>query len=128
MSIHRLAFAVAALASTAAVHAQVPLADFARHTQYRSVKISPGGDYLAADAIVDGKRHLALIEIANNKVLTIRPRGDDELSDFQWVGPRRVIYSLQQKIGAAPASDFAPMTLFSSILISDFAASRRRRV
>ncbi|TDR48405.1 dipeptidyl aminopeptidase/acylaminoacyl peptidase [Tahibacter aquaticus] len=101
MSIHRLAFAVAALASTAAVHAQVPLADFARHTQYRSVKISPGGDYLAADAIVDGKRHLALIEIANNKVLTIRPRGDDELSDFQWVGPRRVIYSLQQKIGGA---------------------------
>lgn len=97
----RLAAAVVALATSASAAAQVPLADFARHVQYNSVKISPDGDYLAADAMVEGKRHLALIEIASNKVLTIRPRGDDELSSFTWVGPRRVIYTLQRKFGGS---------------------------
>ena len=37
----RLAAAVVALATSASAAAQVPLADFARHVQYNSVKISP---------------------------------------------------------------------------------------
>ena len=41
----------------------VPLADFARHMQFKDVKISPDGKHLAATAIVGGNvepRHRSL--------------------------------------------------------------------
>jgi hypothetical protein len=40
----------------AAAAAEVPLADFARHAQFRSVKISPDGDCLAANFHRQGLR------------------------------------------------------------------------
>ena len=43
------------LATGASVAAEMPVADFARHGQYQSVKISPNGEYLAASALVDGQ-------------------------------------------------------------------------
>lgn len=71
-----------------------PIADFARHLQYRSVKISPDGNHIATDSMIDGKRHLTLIDLANSKGINIRPRGDDEINEFWWVGPTRVVYTL----------------------------------
>ncbi|HVJ62161.1 MAG TPA: S9 family peptidase, partial [Tahibacter sp.] len=96
---HRFLYqAVVALCGAAAFApayaAPPPVADFAKHLQYRSVKISPDGKHIATDSMIDGKRHLTLIDVANSKGINIRPRGDDELNEFWWVGPNRVVYTL----------------------------------
>ncbi|MDC8015732.1 alpha/beta hydrolase family protein [Tahibacter soli] len=88
--------AVCGLAAVAQAQAAQPLpvADFAKHLQYRTVKISPDGNHIATDSMIDGKRHLTMIDLANSKGINIRPRGDDEVDDFWWVGPNRVVYTL----------------------------------
>ena len=72
------------------VSADVPVADFARHTQYVDAAISPDGEYLAAVAVVKGKRVLALVHLADKKGVNLNPREGDELSGFRWVGSDRL--------------------------------------
>src|SRR5690242_5872904 len=91
-------FAIAAQA-----FAEAPLADFAKHEQFRDVKISPDGDYLAASAVVDGKTILSLIRLADMKGVNLRPRADSELADFWWVAPHRVMYTVGESIGELEA-------------------------
>lgn len=79
--------------------AEIPLADFARHDRYRDVKISPDGEYLAASAIVRDKAVLSLIHLADMKGVNVVPRDSDELAGFWWVAPRRVMYTVGQKVG-----------------------------
>lgn len=80
-------------------HAEVSLADFARHAQFKNIKISPKGDYLAASAIVDGKTVLSLIRLNGMKGVNVRPRDNRELADFWWVAPDRVMYSIGERNG-----------------------------
>jgi acetyl esterase/lipase len=87
----------------AAPAAEVPLADFARHEQFRNVKISPDGDYLAASAVVDGKMILSLIRIEDMKGVNLRPRADSELAEFWWVAPHRVMYTVGESTGELEA-------------------------
>lgn len=56
----------------------VPLAEFAKHMQFKEVKISPDGEHLAASSIIDGKVVLSIIDLANDTGLTVRPRDEDE--------------------------------------------------
>ena len=100
MSLSRLrvvAFLLTAWANAAT--AAVPLADFARHAQFRDIKISPQGDYLAASAVVDGKAVLSLIHLTDMKGVNLRPRETDEIADFWWVAPHRVFYTVCTKTG-----------------------------
>ncbi len=83
--------------------AETPLADFARHEQFRDVKISPEGDYLAASAVVDGKTILSLIRLEDMKGVNLRPRADSELASFWWVAPHRVMYTIGESIGELEA-------------------------
>jgi dipeptidyl aminopeptidase/acylaminoacyl peptidase len=87
----------------AAASAEVPLADFAKHEQFRDVKISPDGDYLAASAVVDGKTILSLIRIEDMKGVNLRPRADSELAEFSWVAPHRVMYTVGESTGELEA-------------------------
>jgi len=83
------------LLCTAALHAQsVSLADLARHEQYRTVKISPDGKYLAATAIVKGQTVLALIRLTDKKGNLVTPREENNVIDFWWVSPTRVLYTV----------------------------------
>ena len=88
-------FAVCALASAV----EVPIADFARHDQYRSVKISPNGEYLAATAVVDGQVVLELVNMADMRPRALRPREGDDIADYWWVGPDRVMYTEGVHVG-----------------------------
>jgi dipeptidyl aminopeptidase/acylaminoacyl peptidase len=83
--------------------AEVPLADFAKHEQFRDVKISPDGDYLAASAVVDGKTILSLIRLEDMKGVNLRPRADSELAEFWWVAPHRVMYTVGESTGELEA-------------------------
>lgn len=78
--------------------APVPLADFARHTQYEDVAISPDGKHIAAISLIDGIRHLTLFNLDTMKGNSIRPRDGDEIVGFTWVSPSRVIYTMGIKL------------------------------
>ncbi|MEO8803187.1 MAG: S9 family peptidase [Rudaea sp.] len=80
-----------------------PLSDFARHPQYRQVKISPNGDYLAASAIVGDQTVLSLIHLSDMKGVNVVPRGHDDLAGFDWLAPDRVMYSVGERFGGLGA-------------------------
>lgn len=77
---------------------QVPLKDLARHEQYRNVKISPDGEYLAATAVVKDKTVLSLIHLADMKGVNLQPLDRDDVLDFWWVGSHRVVFTVTQRI------------------------------
>jgi dipeptidyl aminopeptidase/acylaminoacyl peptidase len=87
----------------AAQGAPVPFADLARHDQYKDVKISPDGQYLAATAVVDGQTVLALIHLSDKKGTIVRPRTKDDVTDFDWVSSTRVLYSVGERVGGYDA-------------------------
>lgn len=72
----------------------VSFVDLARHAQYREVKISPDGEYLAATAVEKNQTVLALIHRADMKVRMLRPRGTDDVVDFWWASDDRVVYTV----------------------------------
>ena len=91
---------VSLLLCVVALHAQpVSLADLARHAQYKDVKISPDGKYLAATAVVDGRTVLALIRLSDKKGEIVRPREEDDVTSFWWVSPTRVVYAVGTRVG-----------------------------
>ena len=97
MAIRFVAFAALLVVSLVSIAAEpVPLADFAKHHQFVDAKISPDGKHLAATSIIDGKRVLSFIDLADNTGLTVRPRDDDEVYEFWWVNDKRVVYSVMQ--------------------------------
>jgi len=76
----------------------VTFADLARHVQYEEVKISPDGHYLAATTVVDGKPLLALVDVAKQSGVMIKPREGNQVVDFWWVNDRRVLYTEGTKV------------------------------
>ena len=78
----------------------VPLADFARHMQFKDAKISPDGKHLAATAIVDGNVVLSMINLANNTALTVQARNGDDVFQFWWVSNERIVYAVAAHGGA----------------------------
>jgi dipeptidyl aminopeptidase/acylaminoacyl peptidase len=88
----------------AALQAQpVSYAELARHAQYKDVKISPDGKYLAATAVVKGQTVLALIRLSDHKGNLIRPRQEDDVTDFWWASATRVLYSVGERVGGYDA-------------------------
>ena len=82
---------------------EVPLADLARHEQFRAVKISPDGKHLAASVVIDGKTVLSLINLADMKGVNLRPRDERELAQFWWVAADRVMYTVGNRYGPLEA-------------------------
>jgi len=104
MAWRRWLVAVSLLLCVAALHAQpVSLADLARHAQYKDVKISPDGKYLAVTAVVDGRTVLALIRLSDKKGEIVRPREEDDVTSFWWVSPTRVVYAVGTRVGGFDA-------------------------
>lgn len=101
MNWKRRIIALVLLVSVTTLHAQsVSFADLARHIEYENVKISPDGEYLAATAVVKGKTALALIHISDKKGIVVQPREGDDVIDFWWASPKRVIYTVGTRFGA----------------------------
>lgn len=107
MRIQGMLLAVAMILGCSAQAAEpVPLTEFAKHMQFREVKISPDGEHLAASSIIDGKVVLSIIDLKKNTGLTVRPRDEDEVYRFWWVSNDRIVYSVAQHVGIleVPAS------------------------
>jgi len=99
MTVLRLLICLLVATAAAPLAAEViPLVDFARHAQFRDIKISPDGAYLAASAVVDGKAVLSLVNLDDMKGVNVRPRDSGEVAEFWWVAPRRVLYTVAERM------------------------------
>ena len=76
----------------------VSLKDLARHEAYKDVKISPDGEYLAAASVVRSRTVLSLIHLSDLKGTNLRPLDRDDVVNFWWVGSRRVVFTVTQRI------------------------------
>ncbi|KRE86887.1 prolyl oligopeptidase [Rhodanobacter sp. Soil772] len=104
MNVRRWIVAALLLPLAAVLHAQpVSFAELARHAQYENVKISPDGQYLAATAVVKGQTVLALIHLSDMKGKLVRPREENDVTDFWWASSTRVLYSVGIRIGGYDA-------------------------
>ncbi|MCE5233070.1 MAG: alpha/beta fold hydrolase [Mizugakiibacter sp.] len=104
MDIRRLCGALLlGLCAMAACAAPVSFENLARHAQYKNVKISPDGQYLAATAVIKGQTVLALVHLSDMKGTTLRPREEDDVVDFWWVSPTRVLYTVGMRWGGYDA-------------------------
>ena len=99
MHIQRWIIAALLLLCSASVAAQsVSISDLARHDEYLNVKISPDGAYMAATAVARGQTVLVMMRLGagvkekGNNVLS--PRDNNEVVDFWWASPTRLVYSV----------------------------------
>lgn len=93
-------FLLGGMAGIAALSCQaqgVSFADLARHEQYRRVRVSPDGRHIAALAVVRDAPVLALVDLQTGKGATVHPRDGNEVLDFWWVNPHRVLYTVGEK-------------------------------
>lgn len=109
----RCGIAAALLLCAGVGHADpVSFADLAKHLEYTDVKISPNGDYLAAEGVVKGQRMLALIHLSDKKGQVVLPREGNDVVQFWWASPTRVVYTVGEHVGGYD-SPFATGELFA---------------
>ncbi|MEO7052461.1 MAG: S9 family peptidase, partial [Rhodanobacter sp.] len=96
----RYILAALLLSCVGMVHSEpVSYADLAKHFEYTEVKISPDGQYLAALSVVNGQRSLALVHLSDKKGRVVQPREGDDVIDFWWASPTRVVYTVGEHMG-----------------------------
>lgn len=87
------------IACASSAFAQAPaLRDLARHNQFRDVKISPDGQYLAVTGTVKDKTVLSLLRLSDMSGVNLRPIEHDEIQDFWWLGSHRIVYTMSARL------------------------------
>jgi dipeptidyl aminopeptidase/acylaminoacyl peptidase len=95
-----LVAAPAARAADPPAPALVPVMDFARKSVYESAKISPQGEYLAVEMPLGDQTVVGVLDLATGKpVGGLRLFRQAHVSDYWWVGPKRLVVSLAKKFG-----------------------------
>ncbi len=96
-----------AVTSTAFAAEPIPVKDFVRHAEFSAAKISPDGRFLAITVQRDQQDALAVLSLKDMSLLkqTVLP-DDKSVGAFYWVGPNRLMFTAQRKLGsyAAPFS------------------------
>jgi len=78
------------------------LHDYARHSQFLQVQISPNGKHLAATTRTDeGVIRLTIIDVANGEVLSASEGRDGEsVNQFYWVNDDWLLLTMAREIGS----------------------------
>lgn len=85
---------------TAPVAEELPVEYFVRHADYKNIKTSPDGEYVAATALREGKTVLAFIKRGSDKIeAAVEPSGDGHISQFRWISDERVLYRVAELRG-----------------------------
>lgn len=102
MALRSLTVALAiAIAPFAASASGVDVDAFTRNDQFKDIKLSPGGEYLAATVPFDDRTVLVILDRANNKMLgTFQLGADSAIYSFDWVNPTRVLIGAAERFGA----------------------------
>jgi len=83
--------------------APVSFTDLAKHVQYGKLRISPDGQYFAATVVVKDRTALELIHRKDHKGHLVYPRDGDDVIDFWWASPDRVVYTVGTHVGGFDA-------------------------
>ncbi len=102
-TVRRIVLVLLGLIAVPVFAAEVPLADFAKHAQFRQVRLSPNGDYLAASAVVDDQPVLSLLRLADMSGKNIGMPANTDVADFRWVGPEKLLYAIGERFGSLEA-------------------------
>lgn len=97
----------AALFITGAAQSKViPIEDFAKKSQFKSAKVSPDGEHIAFTYEDGSEVKLAVMNIADNKILTSFDVGDERQVDFFfWVNNERVLMRASNITGLWDGAD-----------------------
>jgi len=88
-------FAAAAMSTlTVAQPAKLSVEDFFRHPQYRSLQLSPDGEYMAATTPLNGRMNLVVMGVKDRKAAALTSEQRFDITDFHWVGNNRLVFSL----------------------------------
>lgn len=80
----------------------IPLKDFAQYSQFKIVRISPQGEYLAASFDEGDQDDLVTIDLASKKLLSRQQVGKGfRIADIWWAGPKRVVFELAEQQGGS---------------------------
>lgn len=83
-----------------AVRAEVPLRDFFEHAQFTDVKLSPDGKHLAFTYEEGSEVRLAVMDMANKKILSSFGYGEQmHVLDFGWGNNERVLMQIGKVTG-----------------------------
>ncbi|WP_313444200.1 alpha/beta hydrolase family protein [Stenotrophomonas indicatrix] len=78
----------------------VDLDRYLRQEAFADIKISPGGEYVAATVPIEAGTALAIYRIADMKMVgTFRPPRNNYAHTFDWVSNERLLVGMAQKLG-----------------------------
>ena len=75
------------------------VAVFSRFSKFAGARISPGGVYLAADSVENGRHALAFIDLRTRKLASIFRPLPQSVASFVWVSDDRVLVELAEDFG-----------------------------
>lgn len=92
-----LAGAMAACGTAGAVDVDA----YVKNDAFKTVKLSPGGDYLAATVPLEDRTALAIMRRSDSKVTASFALGKNRhVEEFTWVNDERVVIEFSEKIGS----------------------------
>ena len=79
--------------------AEIPVRDFARHADYKHIKISPDGEYVAMVRRLEKTEVLHMMRLADNEITgKLELEEHSAVAEYGWVGPRRVVAQIGRDI------------------------------
>lgn len=79
----------------------VDLTQFLRQETFTDIKISPGGEYVAATVPMENSTSIAVMRLADKKLVgSFRPPQKNHAHEFDWVSNERLLIGLAEKWGA----------------------------
>lgn len=79
----------------------VDLAQFLRQETFTDIKISPGGEYVAATVPMEDSTAIAVMRLADKQLVgSFRPPQKNHAYEFDWVSNERLLIGLAEKWGA----------------------------
>ncbi|MGH8105038.1 MAG: hypothetical protein ACREO2_01845, partial [Arenimonas sp.] len=95
---HVLAILMAAsfsCVSVAQTPTQIPVEDFLKRDIFGEMKLSPTGEYIAATVPLEDRTDLIILRVSDmQKTGYVRVSTKSIIIDFDWVNPKRVIFSV----------------------------------
>jgi len=90
------AFALAFAAICAAADAPPPLSPepFFRFADFGSLQLSPSGNHIAGLVPSRGRRSLAVLDLATNKIASLSTFDGGDIVRFDWVNDKRIVFTI----------------------------------
>ena len=76
---------------------KLPVETFFKDPEFRRMRLSPDGKWLAAIAPRDGKYNLMTIRLSDRKLFGCTEEDENEVINFTWISNTRLIFEMKNK-------------------------------